>query len=345
MLNPAPEHGTVIVAVRDASYPSTSVNVAVAVPAPALPATYYVLGQINLGAGPFEVVTAAGTPSTAWYNYPGLRKTVNTNGGAAAAVISSEVIDLSAINGSVQFTATLRAVDRSAGFEAADTFKAELILDGNTAVPVNLITAYDANTSGLMNGGAGAADDEFNPVHLQDGSYTATFGLSYLIPDSVGSVQLVITGNNDSNNETFIVEDVLFSLSGTVDTDGDGMDDAYEIANGLNPNSAADKFLDRDSDGQNNYAEFLAGTGANNPFSSLKLISSNLNPVTGAFSITWSSVPGKKYRVQASPAMLPGTWIDLTGDIPASAGSSTTLTGTLPGPLADRSFFNVHLVP
>ena len=44
------------------------------------------------------------------------------------------------------------------------------------------------------------------------------------------------------------------------DTDGDGIHDAYETANGLNPNNAADANLDYDGDGISNKNEYLGGT-------------------------------------------------------------------------------------
>lgn len=47
------------------------------------------------------------------------------------------------------------------------------------------------------------------------------------------------------------------------DTDGDGMPDAYESANGLNPN-VDDRLGDVDSDGKTNFDEYLAGTLPNN---------------------------------------------------------------------------------
>ena len=47
------------------------------------------------------------------------------------------------------------------------------------------------------------------------------------------------------------------------DSDGDGIPDAVESAAGLNPNSAADKLLDKDNDGIDNLTEFRMGTRIN----------------------------------------------------------------------------------
>lgn len=55
----------------------------------------------------------------------------------------------------------------------------------------------------------------------------------------------------------------FLSIAGSLDTDEDGLPDTWEIANGLNPNNAADALLDPDGDSLNNLAEQSHGTNPN----------------------------------------------------------------------------------
>jgi len=47
------------------------------------------------------------------------------------------------------------------------------------------------------------------------------------------------------------------------DIDGDGLNNAYEMANGLDSRNASDRDIDRDNDGVSNYDEFVAGSNVN----------------------------------------------------------------------------------
>ena len=68
------------------------------------------------------------------------------------------------------------------------------------------------------------------------------------------------TALDTSANESGYSNEVSkFIPSSVTDTDGDGMTDIWETANGLNPNSAADALLDADGDGLTNIFEYQAG--------------------------------------------------------------------------------------
>jgi len=61
-------------------------------------------------------------------------------------------------------------------------------------------------------------------------------------------------------------EEIVVFLQGSAsDTDGDGMPDAWEISHGFNPYSPSDGTLDGDGDGLDNAGEYMAGTDPATP--------------------------------------------------------------------------------
>lgn len=139
----------------------------------------------------------------------------------------------------------------------------------------------------------------------------------------------------------------LVDVNVWVDTDHDGMPDAWETANSFNPDSSLDAQLDADGDGQSNLAEFLAGTAPRDASSRLAIASLTRTP--GTVTVSWSSVPGKSYVIQACDDLSswqthessPGTPMV----VPASGTGQTSQEIPIPSLSTDpKRFFRVAVV-
>jgi hypothetical protein len=84
------------------------------------------------------------------------------------------------------------------------------------------------------------------------------------------------------------------------DTDGDGLPDAWETANGLNPNDPTDAAEDADGDGRSNRAEYLAGTDPQNPSSNLSV---SVTVAGGQAHVLFTAEANKGYTVQYKTAL------------------------------------------
>ncbi|MEM7145261.1 MAG: DUF1800 family protein [Verrucomicrobiota bacterium] len=81
------------------------------------------------------------------------------------------------------------------------------------------------------------------------------------------STEFLIEEEQAANSEVGHTNEVVgfFVLAAMLDTDGDGMPDDYELANGFDPADGADASLDADSDNFSNLEEFQMGTDPNSP--------------------------------------------------------------------------------
>lgn len=263
--------GNASVILTDASYPSATQTLVVAVP------VVYVIGQTNFG-GLQDLRTVAS--DALWVNNAGSRTLTMTAGVVADSIVTSSIIDLTAI-GQVNFTGKFNIAEVSAGsnLEIGDKFKAELIIDGGLPSQqiVNLVSLWDIGDgtnsttaatngrngppNGYINGYNGTvgtdlitntpytvAADEYNANRSRDEfnlknetvavSITNDFPLAYTIPASANSVQLKIYGAGFSGTETATVSDILFTGASTSnDNDGDGVSNGDEAIMGTDPNN------------------------------------------------------------------------------------------------------------
>jgi hypothetical protein len=103
------------------------------------------------------------------------------------------------------------------------------------------------------------------------------------------------------------------------DDDNDGMPDAWENENGMNPLDASDAGADADGDGMSNYAECRAGT---NPHSQASVFRINIDVVRqrgracGA-KLNWPAAPRRTYAILRAENV-EGPYRKIQGGIPAA---------------------------
>lgn len=148
-------------------------------------------------------------------------------------------------------------------------------------------------------------------------------------------LRLEAHGFNADGSYIGVLDSFEIGTPPAVDSDGDGLPDAWETAHGLDPESSAGLHGaagDLDGDGQANLSEYLAGTAPNNAASRLAII--EVERTNEGARLLWTSVPGKRYHIAFSTGLT--AWAPLQdGDqqplvINASAGATTTATVPLP---------------
>lgn len=126
----------------------------------------------------------------------------------------------------------------------------------------------------------------------------------------------------------------LQKLEATLDGDGDGMDDTWELLNGLDPTNPLDALLDDDGDGLLNIGEFRLQTDPQNPdtdgdgWDDGQEVAFNGDPTDPAigpfvvyvssstpFSVRWLGTVGTIYAVQSSSNLPSGVWATVPGAV------------------------------
>jgi len=242
-------------------------------------------------------------------------------------------------------------------------YERSMLIDSHYGVSSTLTNAMKKNAGSGRPSGTGAyikpltgPRDHFGTVYTVTGSAgsadggTLNHAAMYVSYNTGGTLNLDINGNTlnatyiekGATTGTFTTPDSFTIIKqGAADSDGDGVADEFEIANGMNRYSAADATADTDKDGLNAIDEYLFGL---NPGSSdnYSWTTSPINETTGAIDVAFPTLADRKYQVFWSTDLM--IWN------PASAvviGDGTTkvwtdngsITGSSPGTTPEKKRF------
>jgi hypothetical protein len=166
-------------------------------------------------------------------------------------------------------------------------------------------------------------------------SVPVSIALSGLRPATTYHFRL--TGANSAGSASGV--DRTITTAALVDSDGDGMPNDYETANGLDPNNDAD--FDADGDGMTNRQEYQAGTNPRSAASVLRVAS--VTRSGGDIVLSFPSVFGKTYRVEQATDMS-GPWVTLSDSI-LGTGNLVTISDVEAADDYARRFYRVVLIP
>ena len=232
-----------------------------------------------------------------------------------------------------------------------------VIIDTTPAAPIVTTSAASslASTTATVNGtidplGQGSAYQfqlgadatyGFTQVVQSAGSGTAALpvnlNLAGLHPGTTYHFRL--TGGNSVGSAAGV--DRTFTTAVLADSDGDGMPNDYENANGLNPNNAADANTDADGDGMTNVQEYIAGTNPQSAASVLRVMS--VEKSGGDIVIAFPSVIGKAYSVEQSIGPI-GPWIVLSSNL-LGTGDLLTVVDVEAADTNRQRFYRVSVAP
>jgi hypothetical protein len=100
--------------------------------------------------------------------------------------------------------------------------------------------------------------------------------------------------------------------TGSQDTDGDGMPDAWETAYGFDPFNPQDAALDSDNDGLTNLQEFHAGTYPRETQSALRFEAIGAGQGSTNLVLTFTAVSNRTYSIESAAALANTTWVGVS---------------------------------
>jgi Tol biopolymer transport system component len=147
----------------------------------------------------------------------------------------------------------------------------------------------------------------------------------------------LIAGDRNGAQDVFVVHPVIAPLE---DSDGDGMDDAFEKT--FFSDLTHDGSGDTDGDGATDLMESKAGTDPMNPVSRFNA-QAEVPLGTGQITITWEATPGRSYQVQYKDDLSQSYWNDLSVGV-GTIGSTAVCVDSSASLSTSQRFYRVLLV-
>jgi len=125
-----------------------------------------------------------------------------------------------------------------------------------------------------------------------------------------------------------------------VDSDGDGMPDEWESANGFEPGNSDDAGDDADLDNQSNRDEYLAGTDPHATNSVLKI--DNISQISfGKFKLQFKAASNKTYSVEFVDTPPGSNWTRLAEFVATATNHQSELIDTIAPNSSGKRFYRL----
>ena len=134
------------------------------------------------------------------------------------------------------------------------------------------------------------------------------------------------------------------AVGGGLDTDGDGLPDAWESIHGLDP-AVPDADADPDGDGLSNEAEWLLGEDPDDP--EVRWHVELVPTAAGELSLRFLRKAGVGFEAQSTTNLVSGSWqpIDSPANRPWFSAQDEITSIPVPAERAQVGFFRVRIYP